>query len=328
MRVYIEYSDYQVRGRLSIRLLVLLRVQFDCVDRIDSLLFGLSSFVFPSFFNKSNSKAVPTLPVQTLVPMSNTSHAEHEQFPSKPRPLAIHLPRINISCPNTPSYTSSISSITTSSSSSSRAAHTKTSSHTSYLPSAYQQFRVDPSLVRKRYPDPIQTANLTSLVAHAQHSNSQTSPGQPPLSARSASFVLAMQHCSKLFSTVLENYLHNSTRHTSASGSSQTTCFRPIPLLEVNPSYQPLSNTRRAIILISSLLLAISILAPALLLPRLQLDRSRMGTRLVMGSSSAVMLLSATIMLSARRSAKEILAMAAVGVTICQCVMGNMNSGS
>lgn len=252
--------------------------------------------------------------------MSTTNHTEHNRFPSKPRPSTIHLRRIGTSCPSTPSYTPS-SGMT------SQITQTRTSNHALNLPSAMQLFEMEPLPVRELHPGLVQTAHLASLAVHARQSNGQASPGRPPLSARSASFVFAMQQCSKLFSSVLENYLHSSTSHSFPSLSSQTACFRSVFSSGENTHCPPLSNARRVIILISSLLITFSILAPAILLPRLPHDHSRMGTHMVMGSSSAVIFLSATIMLSARRSPKEILAMAAVGVTICQCVMGDLSSG-
>jgi len=74
-------------------------------------------------------------------------------------------------------------------------------------------------------------------------------------------------------------------------------------------------------------LLLAGIVLPAVLVVVFDVG-SVVGQQVVMGISPVVIVLASGIMLAARRSIKEILAMAAVGVTVCQCVMAvNLPSG-
>jgi hypothetical protein len=249
--------------------------------------------------------------------------------PAKGKQNTTSLPRIDTSYSPKQFLTSSISGSTAvTSSSRSWTAQSRlesASTQPAYPSSAYLNSALAHSS-RKRYHDVIDT---TILFSPRLHTPTSSSPGQPlpPLSARSASFVLAMQQCSKLFSSVLESYLHQPSRPASTSPPCQKMVFGSDTCYPTQvPSRAPLSPVRRMIVLVCSVMLVLSVLVPVLLVSRHDLLKSTTGQHLVMGGTGSVIFTSGMIMFAARRSIKEILAMAAVGVTVCQCIMSDINA--
>jgi hypothetical protein len=147
------------------------------------------------------------------------------------------------------------------------------------------------------------------FVAHDQGYGSSHSglaiPTTPPLSARSAAFLVTLR---QTFLSAVDAYAHRL--------EEQGGIKRKLPL----------SRRHKIIATIFGILLVTSLVLTIYFTSGHRILQPRTTQHVIMGGSGSVILFAAMLMLALRRSVKEILAMAAVSVTVCQCVMADLNS--
>jgi hypothetical protein len=169
-------------------------------------------------------------------------------------------------------------------------------------------------------------ASLISL-GHRQYLHSII-PSPPLLSARSSIFLAALQH--SLLSTI-DTYLHRGSTHSINSNLHHQSIEIPQKLENFNYSPKqrrkgPLSHSRKVATAICSALIIAVITTTAFFASKNQSRQPKAAQHLIMGGSAAIVALAALLMLAAGRSIKEILAMAAVAFTICQCIQNDLSS--
>jgi hypothetical protein len=189
------------------------------------------------------------------------------------------------------------------------------------------------SPLKKRFHLPLSPIRCSSpRVPHIQILHGGTPElAAPPLTARKISFLLER---SNLISIILENALHRVLKHAVSSPSCQPTTFSGTPTLPLfqsqakitKPIEQSLSIFRKSVIVICSVFIILLSILSALLVSKGAFSRRQDAQHVIMGSSILVILLASAMMYAARRSIKEILAMAAVAVTVCQCIMSDVSS--
>jgi hypothetical protein len=234
------------------------------------------------------------------------------------RPFSLKLPRLNTSLQK--ESNSNLSGSTAASS----AAWTAHLQETTASPSLSPQSRI-----KKHAPFSLRKglAHLDVSKPYSPQFLNSKATGIPssPLSARTAAFLISVQH---LLVANVDTYLHP-PGSVKERPSPLPTPYRqlksnvpnsPAYVLKPKTSSQPLTAPRKLLIAGLLVLLLALIILPIAVVVMLNVG-SVVGQRVAMGVTPAVILLAAAIMVSARRSIKEILAMAAVGVTVCQCVM-------
>jgi hypothetical protein len=153
-------------------------------------------------------------------------------------------------------------------------------------------------------------------------------PTTPPLSARSAAFLITLRHT--LFSAV-DAYAHRRLNHQEKPPSYQQTHFtnsKSTACLEEQGDVQrttPLSLQRKIAVVFFGALMAISIILTVFLASNYR-TQPRTAQHIIMGGNGSIIMFAAMLMLAAKRSIKEILMMAALSVAVCQCVMADLNS--
>lgn len=184
--------------------------------------------------------------------------------------------------------------------------------------SAHQQFQ--PS---KPLPDPPQKRSprhyINSLLP------SPLFGMQPPLSARSAAFLISVQH---MLSSTVETYLrrYDGSMRTPRSHHDKESSESMLEAQSV-PSFSSGLSLWRKLLLSFCIMGTVTILVLAVVFVRVDRMGTGRASHWLMGTSGAIVFLAAGAMFAVQRPLSEILVMVVVGVLICQCVMDDIHSG-
>lgn len=153
-------------------------------------------------------------------------------------------------------------------------------------------------------------------------------PSPPLLSARSSIFLAALQHS---VLSAIDVYIHRgSTNSINPSSHQQTQQILEKPECSLYSPKQrrkdPLSHSRKVATAICSALIIAVVTMTAFFASKNHSKTPKATQHLVMGGSATIVALVALLMLAAGRSVKEILAMAAVAFTICQCIQNDLSN--
>lgn len=154
---------------------------------------------------------------------------------------------------------------------------------------------------------------------------------QPPLSARSAVFLVSLQ---QMFSSTVDTYLYRRGDGSSQSprpqqgyvgGDGKFTSDDMLEAQRVPSATTPLALWRKLLIALSILSMLATVVL-LIVLVRVDHMGTRRASRWLMAGSGALVLLAALMMFAARRPLAEVLVMAVLGVLICQCVMDDFHA--
>jgi hypothetical protein len=158
---------------------------------------------------------------------------------------------------------------------------------------------------------------------------------QPPLSARSAAFIVNLQ---ETFLNTVDTYLYRRYDGSSRSPPHQQDWARPnlsgnsleAQSMNIN-ALSPNIVSRLGLLRVTTMVVCALLMVTVLSLMIVFAQPGRMGMKnaahVLMGGSAILVLLAAALMFAARRSLGEILVMAMLAVLICQCVMGDFHAG-
>jgi len=156
--------------------------------------------------------------------------------------------------------------------------------------------------------------------SHFDCESQQSSPVPPP----TAAIIDSIQQVTRQLNSITNTYA--SKKHTMYLAFSSGPQTSPSSILPCHGHWRsrysrpPLTRLRKAVIW-GALLLVLASLIALILFFFVVHTRTPANGRLVMMWMASIVLLSAMAMLAARRCIKEVLVMAAVGATLCQCLM-------
>jgi hypothetical protein len=153
-------------------------------------------------------------------------------------------------------------------------------------------------------------------------------PSPPLLSAGSSILMASLQQ--SIFA-IIDTYLHRgSTDSIKSSLRYQVVYLREQREATLDSPKerrkQPLSHTRKVAAAVCTALMMAAITLTAFYASKIRTKQPKIAQHVIMGGSTAIVALAALLMLSVDRSMREILAMAAVAFTICQCVQSDLSN--
>jgi uncharacterized membrane protein len=164
------------------------------------------------------------------------------------------------------------------------------------------------------------------------YQTNQLIPSTPPLSARSAAFFISLRHSLRhSFLSAVDAYVHRRFNHSEKSPPCQRTRFTDSKLENLEEqsttnTKSPLSSRRKCVAVVFGTLMAISMAMTIFFASAHHILHPGTANHFIMGGSGSIIIFAAIVMLATRRSIKEVLAMAAVAVTVCQCIMADLKS--
>jgi hypothetical protein len=231
------------------------------------------------------------------------------------RPAALRLTPIDTS------FSFHSNSTTATSSSTARTAHAWSSTGKELQPNLHPSSALSP---KREEVKTLSSYGSPVPLNHRHHLHSVI-PSPPLLSARSSAFLAALQQS---FYAAIDTYVHHNRTHSSLRHQAS---YLP-EKLEVPPHSpkerrnQPLSHLRKVATAIFSALIIAVITMTAFFASKNHSTHPTVARHLIMGGSATIVALISLLMLAADRSVKEILAMAAVAFTICQCIQTDLSS--
>jgi hypothetical protein len=248
------------------------------------------------------------------------------------RPASCRLAPLNTSYTFTshPSSSTASSSIASSISSASQLLPSSGRRSLAYIPTFTKTLSPSATIFEeKTVMSPIQFR----FAAHDQNHGSSHSvfaiPTTPPLSARSAAFLITLR---QTFLSAVDAYAHRRFNHSEKSPPCQRTHFSDSKSANDFEGQHdmkrkpPITPRRKLVAAIFGTLSMTSLVLTIFFTSGHRILQPRTTQHIIMGGSGSVIVFAAMLMLVLRRSIKEILAMAAVSVTVCQCVMADFNS--